>query len=375
MTTELVPLGSKYLEDLIAQIRLPESVYCAATKRYEGVGEWLEGEKSPLARHRPLIYPQGSIALGTAIRPLVGDEHDVDAVCLLRDPPYEVYQRQLKRIVGERLKEHPEYRDMLNPQDGGRRCWTLEYPRTPSYPAFHLDILPAIRDDPSSLTQAGVCPEWAKEAIRITDKTTWGCKTLVWPTSNPKGFLSWFRSRMTRRLREAKIIRGRSRFMTVEMAMEKIPDYEVRTPLQGAVQILKFHRDLHYAEDPNKPISIIISTLAGLAYQDEDSVASAVLAIVPRMRNFIQGTPGNYRIDNPADLRENFAERWADEPKKSVVFLRWLRSLEDTVARIEASQSPLSLLEVVEGNLNHRYARTSLNRIMRHESLPPWARY
>lgn len=373
MTTELVPLGSKYLEDLIAQIRLPESVYRAAAKRYEDVGEWLEGAESRLARRRPLIYPQGSIALGTAIRPLAGDEHDVDAVCLLRDPPYETYQREIKRIVGERLKEHPEYRDMLKPPDGGRRCWTLKYRGTP---AFHLDILPAIPDDPSSLTQAGVCPAWAKEAIRITDKTTWGCKNHVWPTSNPKGFLSWFRSQMPQRLREAKILKARSRFMTIEMAMERIPDHEVRTPLQGAVQILKFHRDLHYAGDPDKPISIIISTLAGLAYQNEDTVASAVLAIVPKMRRFIQVTPGTYRIDNPADPRENFAERWADEPTKSVEFFRWLRRLEDTVDRIAASQSTRNLREVVESNLNHRYAQASLDKtIRRRESPPPRARY
>jgi hypothetical protein len=36
----------------------------------------------------------------------------------------------------------------------------------------------------------------------------------------------------------------------------------VKTPLQQAVQILKRHRDMMFADDPeHKPISVIITTL------------------------------------------------------------------------------------------------------------------
>ena len=41
-------------------------------------------DDSELSDFDPTIYPQGSFALGTAVRPLGEDQYDVDSVCLLR---------------------------------------------------------------------------------------------------------------------------------------------------------------------------------------------------------------------------------------------------------------------------------------------------
>lgn len=370
MTLQPTSLGTTFLDDLVEQISLPPSIGDRAKKHYEAIGNWMEDDGSSLAPYKPLIYPQGSIALGTAIRPLKGDEHDVDAVCLLERPPPRLSQQDLKEMTGHRLREHSDYQRMLDPPGGGRRCWTLKYREAP---AFHLDILPAIPDDPYAVMAESVRYEFARTAIQITDKVTWG-RPGPWPKSNPKGFRAWFRSRMSQRLQEAESTLALSLptipgLSAVEM-MERIPDYQVRTPLQAAVQILKYHRDLLWGDDPDKPISIIISTLAGHAYENEDSVAKALLGIVPRMHAHIhrQNTHGGYAIPNPVYPKENFADKWNEKPRKTQVFFTWLREAEQLVNRLATSPSFDELQKSITEGLDHQHARNAMMKTRRANS-------
>ena len=112
---------NRILGDLSSELDVPPSKYHEATKHYEAVCTWLDADDSELARYQLSIYPQGSFALGTAVKPLGGDEYDVDTVCLLQLPPDQVTQKQLKDLVGNRLK-HPQsrYKDMIEPRNGGR---------------------------------------------------------------------------------------------------------------------------------------------------------------------------------------------------------------------------------------------------------------
>ena len=151
----------------------------------------------------------------------------------------ETTQQQLKAMVGDRLK-HPSsrYKRMIDPEEGGRRCWTIKYADESK---FHLDILPSVPDDYAWLIALGVPEEWAKSAICITDRETW--KTdLNWPRSNPKGYAAWFKERMQERLYEQKLALARAERAEVE----EIEDFEVRTPLQRMIQLLKRHRDVRY---------------------------------------------------------------------------------------------------------------------------------
>jgi hypothetical protein len=56
--------------------------------------------------------------------------------------------------------------------------------------------------------------------------------------------------------------------------IEDVPEWRVKTPLQRAVQLLKRHRDVYFAGDyENRPISIIITTLAAHAYKNQENVS------------------------------------------------------------------------------------------------------
>ena len=313
---------NRILNNLADELDVPPSRYREAKEHYEAVCAWLDKNDSELVPYKPAIYPQGSFALGTAVKPLGDEEYDVDSVCLLQLKPCQVTQKQLKDLVGNRLKHpHSRYKDMIKPKEGGRRCWTIRYADASN---FHLDVLPAIPDDYGWLVALGVPLEWAKTAICLTDRETWGAPHSDWPRSNPKGYIAWFKDRMRVSLEKARRIRA----MEVRAEVEEIEDFDVRTPLQRLIQILKRHRDVRYVGDDDKPISIIITTLAAMAYNDEADLAETVLGVVPRMRDYIQMRAGVWWVPNPVNPEENFADKWTEKPRKVVQFFKWLNELE-----------------------------------------------
>ena len=308
---------SGLLGHLAEELDVPPSKYEDAKARYEAAGAWLGNDDSPLARYNPLIYPQGSFALGTAVRPIRDEDYDLDVVCLLKVGK-EVTQQRLKKMVGDRIKQHKTYTRILEPE--GRRCWTLKYADESK---FHMDILPSIPDENKWLLDIGVPVGLAKHAICITDKETWD-RNLEWPKSNPKGYQEWFKSRM-----EVVFEKSR-RILAGEMKadVQQVPDHRVRTPLQRVVQLLKRHRDMNYNGEDDKPISIIITTLAARAYNNEDDLFDALLNMIPRMRGAIENRNGFWWVPNPVNPDENFADKWNENKRKSVIFFDWLDLLE-----------------------------------------------
>ncbi len=308
------------LERLADELDVSPSKYEDAKQRYDALGAHLQASGYELARYDPVIYPQGSFAIGTANKPIGDGDYDVDAVCLLHLSMLSTDQRQLKAMVGDRLKDSKVYARMLDPRDGGRRCWTLRYADDSQ---FHLDLLPAIEDDIQWLLALGV-PEWyARHAICITDRLTWD-KDSEWPKSNPKGYAEWFKDRM-------REVFNRRRRMIAEAKradVETIPEYQVRTPLQRVIQLLKRHRDIRFADDKDKPISVIVTTLAAQAYRNEDDLGEALINVVRGMRSGIIQRNGILWVPNPVNPQENFADKWSEIPRKAELFDQWLESLE-----------------------------------------------
>ena len=307
------------LRDLADELDVPPAKYKEAQDRYEAVGTWLNDD--PALKYRDVqVYPQGSFALGTVIKPLAEQDYDVDAICRLTYRQTELTQEQLKNIVGDRLKAHGTYNKMLDPQEGHRRCWRLQYSDGSQ---FHLDITPAIPDDVAHWVSAGVSAALAQHAISITDKKTWH-QGGDWPKSNATGYVIWFKDRMRIILNERRQIRA----MEKNAKVEEIKDYEIRTPLQRVIQLLKRHRDIRYGDDEDRPISIIITTLAAKAYQNESDIEKALFNIVPGMRKGIEKRSGDWWIPNPVNPLENFADKWRETPRKGQLFFEWLDAVE-----------------------------------------------
>ncbi len=94
-----------------------------------------------------------------------------------------------------------------------------------------------------------------------------------------------------------------------------------------AIQLLKYHRDINWRNDDDKPISIIITTLATKAYNGEDNLYDALVNICKTMPDYIENRNDTYWVGNPVNENENFADKWKETPRKAQVFFQWLFSL------------------------------------------------
>ena len=75
---------NEFLESLGEVLDISDVQLEAAKTSYEAVGRWLSREASPIAKYKPVIYPQGSFRLGTVVKPIADEDNfDVDVVCLL----------------------------------------------------------------------------------------------------------------------------------------------------------------------------------------------------------------------------------------------------------------------------------------------------
>jgi len=342
MLTEREQELNEVLDRVAESLDIPASKYKQAVERYEAVGRWLEDGDYGGCADTPDISPQGSFRLGTVVRPLrkgkEGD-YDIDLVCRLDQAKSATTPAILKAAIGERLKKNADYARMLDEE--GRRCWTLEYAEEDGV-GFHMDILPAVPDEDAAkrnLVLQGVPWEYAQHALAITEKDGHrGRYSWTVGGTNPKGYAGWFADRNLPMF--AKVADHQKRLLfeasgSIYCSIQEVPDALVRTPLQRAVQILKRHRDMrflgHRWED-EKPISIIITTLAARAYQNEADIYTALANIVANLDRYATLLP------NPVNPAENFADRWNKSGShRAEAFFQWVRWVkEDLDAAIRA---------------------------------------
>lgn len=209
--------SSQALDELlgtgIRQMDITSAERSLAVTRYGAVARSLAAHWNT-DPHDGLVYPQGSMRLGTITRNFhQNDEIDIDLVARRDQAKESTTQADLKTDTGLGLEKfvlgEPEGDPTL---DEGKRCWTLHYA------GFHLDVLPALPNLAAS----------SDSAIIITDK-----EVLRWQFSNPVAYADWFHGVM------AKEIEDKLKVLAKRMAIEEVPDWQVKTTLQQTVQALK----------------------------------------------------------------------------------------------------------------------------------------
>ena len=290
-------------------------------------------------------------------KPANDQEHyDLDVVCELAIRKLDTTQADVKALLGREVKGYADLHRMSAPGES-RRCWTLDYADGAQ---FHMDLLPALPDgshQAAGLRVAGLNTSWASTALAITDRERPGYRATTedWPSSNPKGYSAWFAERM-RPVFEAR--RGRLA-LDLRARAEDIPDWKVKVPLQQALQILKRHRDVTFADRPDeRPISVILTTLAARAYNQETTISGALFSILESMDLHIEDRGGVSRVPNPTDPRENFADRWETHPERKAAFSEWLAHAR---ADFSAAAMAFSTERIVE-ILAPRLGRTLMQR-------------
>lgn len=311
------------LAKLVEAIEIPRSYYERAVARYESIGGWLCREEATTARYSPSVSPQGSFRLGLVNRPIgPKEEYDLDLVCefsLLSKG--QLSQERLKEILGEELVAYAQARGIIEPVTESKRCWRIDYA---DQVKFHIDNLPCLPEDAgfiAKLVSLGVDPTLAQAAIALTCREHPDYKVISsnWPTGNPSGYAQWFEGRFG-------LLGLEKRRLLVEAgtyaAVDDVPAYALKTPLQQAIQVLKRHRDLMFFTDPKlKPISIALTTVSALAYHGERDLLEAITGILQRMPQFVQSNKP--RVPNPVNPAEDFADKWTINPALEENFWNW----------------------------------------------------
>lgn len=338
------------LDVLLRDIDLPDGAYERAENRYKDLGQWISRPESTLRDHNAHVFVQGSFALGTAVRPVNSDEeYDIDFTCKLRHGVSRQThtQAQLKALIGVELESYRTARQIENPLQAKHRCWRLSY--KDNLP-FHMDVVPGIRADDMRRTvltermvtagiEQALAANIARRALWITDDQGENFRHVHpdWPSSNPGGYQEWFLSRMRR---------PDPRGLLVEARVDPVPVFRARAPLQQAVQLLKRHRDVMFADEPDlKPASILITTIAGRACRPGDTLEMALRRTLESLQQVRDN--GTSEILNPINPKENFADRWTGPrcPLR-LNFYEWINAASNAFDAWLGVDSPQRLLEV-----------------------------
>lgn len=351
------PINNKIINEVLNSLDIPDSAYETAKRRYEDLGDWFKRPEARCHKLDPHIYPQGSFRLGTVIRPLNPDEeYDLDLGCRLRSGVTKAThtQQQLKQLVGADLEDYRTARGIIEALEEMHRCWRLKYADTLK---FHLDSVPSIPESAAgkqfiaeAMIRGGLVENLAKALTdftgAITDDRHPNYKALCedWRISNSEGYARWFefRMKMAKTFLENRAIQARM------ATVDDLPIYRWKSPLQRCVQLLKRHRDVMFTEQPeSKPISIIITTLSGRAYNGEAEIDDALNAILSTMESLVN--PTMPRVPNPVNPAEDFADKWSDPKCQHLQlensFKLWVRQARADFSAIGNARDPKLIVE------------------------------
>lgn len=298
------------LEKIGDTLDLTDTQYAMAGDRSEAVGSWLANATDPLLADMA-VYVQGSIALGTANKPLAGDEFDADLVARTPHVGMATSPAALKAAIGDRLRENARYASILVEK---QRCWRLEFAGD-----MYLDITPAIFNP---------CCQNGGELV--PDR-----KLASWKATNPIGYRELFQTRaaLQPRVRAAKALE--------RMAADSriVVDFPVQTGRKGVlrrtVQLLKRNRDVFFQPYDRRlaPLSVIITTVAAQSYEycvktfEFDNAYDLLRATISMMPVFIEveveGGERRWHVWNETTDGEDFAEKWNAEPDRAAAFFQW----------------------------------------------------
>jgi hypothetical protein len=310
-------------EELIAELLLgvvdlldlSPDLYNAASAVYDDVGQWMSRSLDEGKWH---VYSQGSMRLGTVVRPSDDDEYDIDAVAEWSVDKEATSQDELKKTVGEALRSYVEARmgnGPLDPTrcDESRRCWTLRFTGP-----LHMDVLPAIPDVKAPPT-----------GILLPDR-----EMFRWQFSNPIAYSEWFFERMAGDVFEKRSEAAKR----AQVNIDDIPRWSVRTLLQQVVQVFKLHRMYYFGQAlEHCPPSIILTTLAAQAYRGGSSLFGVLMDVAADMPSFIERDGNAHVVTNPVQPEENFADLWGKDPLHIKMFLQWLSDLQRTLEETRAT--------------------------------------
>lgn len=337
---------------LISQLDISVTLYKNADEKYHAIAKFLED----CGIHAD-IYPQGSFAFGTVLRPNSKDSdanYDLDFICQLPSSKEDISPSDLQRKIEDALSNSGRYGEgklTVYPE-----CFTIEYADINGV-GFTIDIVPAADESLENklkLASLSSRPDLIPTTIAIPRHN--GVRNYSWMTNNPKGFKKWFDE-----INEPFLENSREEIRkhifeenrTCYSSIEEIPSYMERSSIQRVIQILKYHRNMYYKDLPNgddlKPISAIINTLVAdiaktasptlgvfelldyvlselIIYANHQNMQHEVFEKSYGSRVAITHRDRKWEIQNPANPEDNLADKWNQNPEIPKLFFMWIKA-------------------------------------------------
>lgn len=289
-------------EELLARIaqelELDETRQTRMETSYKAVSELLQNNGDFFVGLDVEIYSQGSVRIGTTVKPVNNEDFDLDTVLHIYDPYYNHTPESIYNTLVKALEKDSYYQSIMEKK---QRCVRLNYKSD-----FHMDILPACMSDSID-----------KMRIKIPEKAF-----KSWSNGNPRGFADWFLN--IAKSAENPLLKTYSdALFEARVDQEPLPNnIYFKTPLQRAVQLIKRYRDLYYQKKDSeyKVSSIVITTLVASFYNKEGSIYDTIESVIGKIKNtYSDAVRNNYRfrVLNPVDSSEDFTDSWSDKHYQS----------------------------------------------------------
>ena len=349
-----IPERQKDILSIISSLDISPTMYKNAVEKYSAITKFLNDYGIDAD-----MYPQGSFAFGTVIRPNATDpsaSYDLDFICQVRGSRVDYTPSELRQIIEDALSSSGIYGGKLTIY---KECFTIEYADINDI-GFTIDIVPATDEtveNKNRLIKKSLEPGLIETAIAIPKHN--GERNYSWLTNNPKGLRAWFDAKNEPFLtasrsayRERLFAANRVLFASVE----EIPHELDRSALQRVIQILKYHRDVFYAKikdgDEIKPISAIINVVTTQIasrhdpncsvfelleyvlnelniYAQQQTLTFKDFAQIYGSRTVFSRPDGKWYISNPANPEDNLADKWNQNERIPTHFFRWVKAVKD----------------------------------------------
>lgn len=309
-------------EDILTRIavslELDETRKQRMESAYNAVYDILEKDEIFFSKVDFLVYPQGSKAIGTTVKPRGKEEFDLDITVEIRDPYYNYTSSVIYNHLIRVLSNNDIYKEKLVKKN---RCARIDYVGD-----FHMDVLP------------GCIVINGDSKIMVPDR-----ELSSWTSSNPKGYANWFtqKAETVSSSNLNKAFRTFSALNEAKAEQEELPNDDVysKEPLKRAVQLTKRYRDIYFEKKPkHKTSSIVLTTIFGELYEGEPSIYQTIDSILNKIvkrytdYQFLfenQGVYKRIKVLNPVNSDEDFTEKWDKEKEYYNQFIAFAKSYKE----------------------------------------------
>ena len=307
---------NKLLIGICNKLQLQPNLYESADKSYNTIATLLQ-ESDKFNNVDLKIYPQGSFRLKTTVKPLKGNEFDLDFVAELPENA-DMTAKQLYENIYLVLSTDGIHNNMLEKKS---RCIRIKYAND-----FHIDIMP------------GKSINRSTNEIIVPDRnlSNW------YHHSNPIGYADWFENQAKTQIR---------RFLfenRMSQSAEPIDEQEVTAklePLRRAVQLVKRYRDVYCEKNNAEAVrSIVICTLMGhisSSYSNEIEIIDDFCRYVNRKIQDSQGKP--FVVKNPV-VNEILTEKWEEDINNYKDFKSFINNLTTDMEQLKKQTTNISIV-------------------------------